>query len=147
MPSKKLSSLSIPALAPGEWYDSVLPGLILRVGARRRSWSFRYHSGGSYHRKPLGHYPVVQLADARDAARSMIERIDSGAPPTAPAPHPRSSAALTLGQLLDRYEQMRLREGSRIKSLPKQMRLLRHHLKACLGLPAAALSKADLRSV
>lgn len=147
MPQRKLTSVAIPTLAPGEWYDAVLPGLILRVGARRRSWSFRYRAGGSYHRKPLGHFPAMELAEARDAARSMIERIDSGAPPAAPEPHPRSSAALTLGQLLDRYEAMRLREGSHIKSLPKQMRLLRHHLKSCLGLPAAAFSKADLRSV
>lgn len=147
MPIKKLTTLTIPTLAPGEWYDSVLPGLILRVGARRRTWSFRYHAGGSYHRKPLGHYPVMPLADAREAARSMVERIDSGAAPVPLAPHPRSPDALTLGSLLDRYETIRLREGQRIKSLPKQMRLLRHHLRPYLGLRADQFSKADLRAV
>lgn len=147
MPTKKLSALSIPTLAPGEWYDSVLPGLILRVGAKRRTWQFRYHAGGSYHRKPLGHFPVMELAEAREAGRKLIERIDSGAPPAEPAPHPRSSSALTLGALLDRYEAVRTREGDRIKSLPKSMRAMRLHLKPWLGLSASEFSKADLRSV
>ena len=80
-----------PTLAPGEWYDAVLPGLILRVGDKRRTWQFRYHAGGSYHRKPLGHFPAMELAEARDAARRLIERADRGVPIEAPAPHPRSS--------------------------------------------------------
>ena len=147
MATKKLTALSIPTLAPGEWYDSVLPGLILRVGARRRAWTFRYHSGGSYHRKPLGHYPAMELKEARENARRMIERLDSGAPPAPPEAHPRSAGALTLGALLDTYEVMRLREGRRIKALAKTQRALRRHLKPYLGLPADQFSKADLRSV
>ena len=39
--SRKLTALAIPTLAEGEWYDSVLPGLILRVGVkRRRVWQW-----------------------------------------------------------------------------------------------------------
>ncbi len=148
MPTKKLTALSIPKFpAPGEWYDAALPGLILRVGTRRRTWQFRYHAGGSYHRKPLGHFPAMELAAARDAARKLIDRADKGVPIEAAAPHPRSPDALTLGSLLDRYEAMRLREGQRIKSLPKQMRLLRHQLRPYLGLRADQFSKADLRAV
>ena len=115
MPTQKLTALSIPTLAPGEWYDAVLPGLILRVGKNRRTWQFRYHAGGSYHRKPLGHFPALELGEARKAGRKLIERLDSGAPPSPVEPHPRSSAALTLGGLLDLYEKTRLREGQRIE--------------------------------
>ena len=64
MPSKKLTAVAIPSLGVGEWYDQGLAGLILRVGVRRRTWYFRYHANGSYQRKPLGHFPAVQLADA-----------------------------------------------------------------------------------
>ena len=32
MPSKKLTTVAIPTLAAGEWYDQASPGLILRVG-------------------------------------------------------------------------------------------------------------------
>ena len=76
MPTKKLTAVSIPHLAEGEWYDAVLPGLILRVGVKRRTWQFRYHAGGSYHRKPLGHFPAMELGEARDAARRVIERAE-----------------------------------------------------------------------
>jgi integrase len=147
MPIRKLTALAIPTLAPGEWHDAVLPGLSLRVGKRRRSWSFRYHAGGSYHRKPLGHFPVVELGEAREVARHLIGRLDSGAPPSEPAPHPRSTDALTLGGLLDRYEAVRVREGKRLKTFPKGMRLLRRNLKPYLGLPADQFSKSDLRKV
>lgn len=147
MPTKKLTAISIPHLAEGEWYDAILPGLILRVGVKRRTWQFRYHAGGSYHRKPLGHYPALELGEARDAARRLIERADKGVPIDAPVPHPRSSNTLTLGALLDRYEAMRLREGRRIKVLAKTQRALRRHLKPYLSLPAGQFSKADLRAV
>ena len=147
MPTKKLTALSIPTLAPGEWYDAVLPGLILRVGKKRRTWQFRYHAGGSYHRKPLGHFPAMELARCpRGARRKLIGRAERGAPTEASAPHPRSSDALTLGALFDRYEAMRTREGQRTKSLPKAMRSLRRNLKPCLSLPADQFSKADLRA-
>jgi integrase len=143
MPSKKLTALAIPNLTPGEWYDAVLPGLILRVGKNRRSWSYRFHANGSYHRKPLGPLPAMEVKEARDAARQLINRAERGVP----APHPRSASVLTLGNLLDRYETMRLREGRRIKALPKTQRALRRHLKPYLSLPAAQFSKADLRAV
>jgi integrase len=147
MPTKKLTAVSIPHLVEGEWYDAVLPGLILRVGVKRRTWQFRYHAGGSYHRKPLGHFPAMELGEARDAARRVIERAEKGVPIDDPVPHPRSPDVLTLGGLLDRYEAMRLREGRRIKVLAKTQRALRRHLKPYLSLPADQFSKADLRAV
>ncbi len=147
MPSKKLTAISIPHLGQGEWFDQGVAGLVLRVGKNRRAWQYRYRAGGSYRRQPLGHFPAMELGEAREAARKLIGRIDSGAPPEPAAPHPRSSNALALGALLDRYEAMRLREGRRIKALPKTMRALRRHLKPYLGLPADQFGKADLRNV
>ena len=146
MPSRKLTTLAIPTLSPGEWYDQGVAGLILRVGVRRRTWHYRFHSGGSYHRKPLGSFPAVQLAEAREAARQLIDRADRGVPIDAPVPHPRSSSALTLGALFDRYETLRKREGKKIKTLDEAMRLLRRNLKPYLSLPADQFSKADLRA-
>ena len=146
MPSRKLTALAIPTLAPGEWYDAVLPGLILRVGVKRRTWQFRYRANGTYHRKPLGHFPAVELAEAQDAARKLIERVDRGLAPAEPAPHPRSADVLTVGRLLDQFEAMRI--GKRAdQSLPKTMRLLRHNLKPYFALPAVEFSKADLRDI
>ena len=147
MPTKKLSALVIPSLPAGEYWDAAFPGLILRVGARRRTWQFRYRAGGANRRARLGYYPVLGLADARSKAGDLVKRLDAGAPPSAPPPvHPRSPGALTLGALIDRYETLRAREGARTKTLPAAMRTLRHGLDSYLGLPAAEFSKADLRA-
>jgi integrase len=146
MATKKLSALSIPGLSPGDWHDVVVPGLILRVGIKRRTWTYRTSAGGKKLRLTLGHYPVMGLAEAREAARKSSERIDSGVTPTAPALHPRSPDALTLGGLLDRYEALRRREGKKIKTLDEALRLIRRCLAPYLSLPAGQFSKADLRA-
>jgi integrase len=146
MPRKKLSAVSIPTLSRGDWHDVVVPGLILRIGAKRRTWTYRASAGGRKLRVPLGYHPVMGLAEAREAARKASERIDSGVVPASRAPHPRSPDALTLGGLFDRYEALRTREGKRTKTLPEAMRLIRRALQPYLSLPAAQFSKADLRA-
>src|SRR5829696_3375236 len=145
MPTKKLSALAVPTLPPGEWRDAALPGLILRVGARRRTWTFRARVGGVGRRDILGHFPKMSLSAAREAGRELLNRFEHGAPGPAPMPHSRS-AALTLGALLDRYEKLRLREGHRTKTLTGAMRTTRSGLKPWLGLPASEFTKADLRA-
>ena len=146
MPTKKLTAVALPSLPPGEYWDAIVPGLILRVGARRRTWQYRIRVGGRYDRRPLGHFPAVGLTEARDAARNLVERLDSGAPPAPPPQHPRSAATLTLGGLIDRYEKMRQRERTRVKTLPEAMSTLRRCLQPWLDLPAAQFAKADLRA-
>jgi integrase len=147
MARKKLSAVSLPTLPPGTYADPVVSNLLLIVGVNRRTWSYRYRSGGKRPKLTLGHYPQLGLAEARAAARKAGERIDAGATPAAPAPHPRSSDALSLGGLLDRYEAMRLKEGRKVKALAPKMRQVRLHAKPYLGLPASELSKGDLREM
>jgi integrase len=146
MPTKKLTAAVIPHLPPGEWWDILLPGLVIRVGKKRRAWSVRYHANGSYQRKALGHFPAMELGEARAAARAAIERADKGVAACAAAPHPRAPTVLTLGGLLDKYEDLRAREGRRTRKLPEAMRLLRRNLKPYLSLPADRFSKSDLRA-
>jgi integrase len=146
MPTRKLTAVSVPTLAPGEYWDTILPGLILRVGARRRTWQYRVRSGETYRRIPLGHFPSMELAEAREGARNLIERLEKGAPPSPSVPHPRSAAAFTLGELINRYERMRQKESARTKTLPEAMGTLRRCLQPWLDLPAAQFTKADLRA-
>jgi Arm DNA-binding domain/Phage integrase family len=142
---KKLTAVSIPSLPTGDWPDSVVPDLILRVGAKRKTWTYRYRRGAKRQRQTLGYFPRMGIAEARDAARKAGERIDRGAVPAPSDPHPRSADALTLGDLIDRYEALRTREGGRIRSLPEAMSSLRRNLASYLALPAVEFSKADLR--
>jgi integrase len=146
VPIKKLTAIALPSLPPGEYWDAIVPGLILRVGARRRTWQYRVRVGGRYDRRPLGHFPGVGLTEAREAARNLVERLDNGAPPAPPPQHPRATAGLTLGGLIDRYEKMRMRERTRVKTLPAAMAVLRRCLQPWLDLPAAQFTKADLRA-
>src|SRR5262249_4054264 len=108
MPKKKLSAIAIPSLRGGRHHDHVIPGLEITVGNNRRTWTYRYRIGGRNPRQKLGYFPSMGLQAARDAARKLIDRLESGAAPQ-PAPvHPRS--ALTLGALIDRYETLRQSE-------------------------------------
>ena len=103
MKRKKLTAISIPSLSAGDYPDSVVPDLILRVGVSRRTWTYRYRRGAERKRQTLGYFPRMGIAEARDAARKAAERIDRGAKPAPSDPHPRSTDVLTLGDLIDRY--------------------------------------------
>ena len=147
MPQKKLTAAAIPHLPEDEWWDAILPGLILRVGKKRRSWSVRFHAEGSYQRVSLGHWPAMELGEARDAARAVIERADMGMPLKEPVPHPRSANVLTLGGLLDRYEQLRIREGDASRCCRRRCGTcgdISSHASACL--PRNSPSRTCARS-
>ncbi|MBB3318944.1 integrase [Rhizobium sp. BK181] len=150
----KLNSLNISTLPPGEYPDQIVPGLQLTVGARRRSWSVRYRQGGKQFKPVIGyHIPnapkesdSMGIAAARDKARELLGRIESGVPAeerVAPV-HPKNSKSL--GDLIDAYETMKRRQGGRIKRLDDGLRTVRNGLKAYLSLPAKQFSKADLRA-
>ena len=44
---KLLSAVAVPKLGSGEYWDAIVPGLALRVGARRRTWTLRHRVGGT----------------------------------------------------------------------------------------------------
>ena len=77
MPTKKLNAASLATLPPGDWADLLMPGLIFRVGSRRRAWNYRCRVGAKKLRVPLGHFPLMGLAEARAACGRAAQRIDS----------------------------------------------------------------------
>ena len=146
MPTKKLSALAVPTLPPGEWRDAALPGLILRVGARRRTWTFRARVGGVDRRDILGHFPAMGAsAGARGRARSPRSPRERRTGTGARAPSPRRLGA-NARRPPRSLREAATREGHRTKTLTEAMRMLRVELKPWLGLPAAEFSKADLRA-
>ncbi len=156
---KKLTAAALAnnSLAEGEYWDTAHPGLLLRVGINRRTWQYRYRTGGKQKRDRIGYYlgrdveVGTGLAEARAAAGEIDKRIDAGLPaapvaPVAPVAHPRSSDASTLRSLIDRYEKMRMAEGHRTKRLRRSMMTLRHCLDDYLDRLANSFTKADLRA-
>jgi integrase len=153
MPSTKLTALGLERLAEGDHPDHIRQGLVLRVGRRRRTWTQRYFTSGKFQRETLGYFlgynipGSMGLADAREAARALMERVEAGVPIKESKPsHPRTSGT-TVSDMLDQYEQYRREKGKRIRSLDKSMRYLRTNLSDYLDLSAKAFSKDDLRKV
>jgi len=83
----RLTSRNVLSLDPGEYRDTLVPGLILRVWDTGRAWAFRYSFRGVRARVDLG--PVEKEKDrlgedierARNRARLLIAGMVSGEDP------------------------------------------------------------------
>ena len=130
----KLTAVVIPTLPQGNYADVLCPGLNLRIGTKRKTWSVYHRAGGRLRQSKLGYFPSLGLADARKAAGELVERVQAGAPPPPSEPHP--SSRLSLDGLIDRYEAHRRRKGGRgTKTLDHGLRVVRNGLKGYLALP------------
>jgi integrase len=86
MPSLNLTDRRVKSLSTDkvqeEFYDTLVPGLILRVGkGGTRAWAVRYRAGGKHRRLGLGKYPNLSLADARERARAKLAAAQDGEDP------------------------------------------------------------------
>ena len=87
VPRLRLSARGVMALktdrARDEFWDTVTPGLILRVSGESgaKNWSVRYRLNGMRRRQKLGSYPNLSLAEARAAAREVQRQADAGEDP------------------------------------------------------------------
>lgn len=82
-----LTDKFIRGLEPGiDCFDEDTRGLVLRAGARRKTWYFTYRRGGPPKWVRLGEYgtaPAMTLADARKAARANRTLLDEDKDPAA----------------------------------------------------------------
>lgn len=80
MPRLKLTSATIEKLKNSnerrqEFFDTLLPGLALRVTKRGcKSWVLFYRPHGKLTRLTLGRYPVLTLSEARERARLELQK-------------------------------------------------------------------------
>ena len=87
MPRLRLNARGVMALktdqAREEFWDTVTPGLVLRVsgGSGAKTWNVRYRMNGIRRRQKLGNYPNLSLAEARAAARKVQRQADAGEDP------------------------------------------------------------------
>lgn len=146
---KKLTAAGLDHLKEGIYWDSLTPGLHIRVGKNRKTWQLRFLVGTKYQFERLGYYPETGLAAARDKAGEIAKRIEAGVPVTVVAPvHPKTGK--TMADLVDGYETYRkMHPDKPNKSLPEALRSVRKGLKDTKfdGHPAKLFTKADLRSV
>src|SRR5262245_38324432 len=87
MPTLKLTAAGVanakpPARGRIEYWDAVLPGFGLRVPATGvQRWRVLYRALGRVARPPLGSYPSIPVAAARERARAMLEEVANGGDP------------------------------------------------------------------
>src|SRR5260370_21589276 len=88
--ASRLVASMVATLPPGDNTDPAVPGLQLRVRAKRggasRTWLLRYQWGDEYVRIVLGHaHPDptrgMSLAEARERAQELRRAIDDGIDP------------------------------------------------------------------
>jgi integrase len=76
-----IDAIKRPKSGQVEVFDECYPGLHIRVGPLRKTWSMYYRAGGKLHRKKLGLYPAMGLAAAREAWREKRGLVDAGLEP------------------------------------------------------------------
>lgn len=135
---------SAGSLAPGDWYDELVPGFGLRVSpAGRRAWTFIYRFDGKSRRMPLGTFPPVTVSRAREAAKAAWLEVQQGRDPQAPAAG--SAHGLAFVDVAERY----LAEGMtklRLSTRAQYERLLRVEILPVFGdRDPASIRKAEIR--
>jgi integrase len=130
--------------------DAALPGLRLRLTANGgRSWVLACRDTfGRMRRFPLGDYPNMGIADAREAARAMRADVRKGADPVAERKRQRvvgyqaRDGIGTLTALLDLYARQK---GSRLKSWHEWRRRINSVFAPFLNQPTVTLNARDLQ--
>ena len=147
MNKQKFSAAALATLPPGDYTDHILarpqpdcrrPAQDLDAAPPRR------RQAAPRHPRPLS---GDGLADAREAARKLAERVETGAPIEPPPAHPRS-AALSMGDSRQvrtiSARQGRARHRNRLADAHAGMSA--RCLKDYLAMPAAAFGKNELRA-
>ena len=100
-----------------ELWDSVAPGLVLRIGGRAKVWLAAYRLAGRRQWLKLGEYPAVSLADARAGARAAFAKLEHRENPRAAAAEVipeggRETLASVVGDYLRLHVDVKLKAGT-----------------------------------
>ena len=125
------------------FWDAALPGFGLRAYASgRRQWIAQYRDGtGRTRRAAFGDVKTVKLDDARDAARTLLSKVELGADPQAEKVAARRAvrvAALLEAYLADAEKRLKPRSFSEVQ------RHLKTHAKPLHQDAAATVGRADI---
>lgn len=152
MASKRLTDVGIERMTPPaagrlEVWDSLVPGLGVRVGQKRKSFIVMVRVGGKLKRLTLGVHPGMTLGEARDRAREAVSLARNGEDPaehfqrrkTEHADVRRNTVAATVEDYIERYAKPRTR------SWKDTAARLRNHLVSLYGdRPVSSLTRLDM---
>lgn len=117
-----------------------------------KSWAVRFRSGGGHKRVGLGSYPTVSLAEARDAARALLERVDAGEAPVVPKPEAPQASSLspagdTVAKVWADHLRLHLEPNSKPRSVKKAHSAMKPVLPLWCDRPFAEISRRDVIDV
>jgi integrase len=105
MPRVKLTDRMIASLDGGEgrldYWDALVPGLVLRVSPERKAWCAVYRVGGRKDRLTFATYPPTSLYDARARASEILQKAQRGEDPKAEV----SAPTLPLSEVARRFRE------------------------------------------
>ena len=145
MKSVKLKpSANLDILREGTYLDCRVPGLVLRVGKHRSSWSVRYRKPGESQPviEQFGVYPAIGWK----AARTKAEAIRDGEVPAKGEPIAVKKEP-TFGELLEEYAAYRNGAGHRVADFKRVMACLIKYLEPHLDEAATAFTRRDFFAI
>jgi integrase len=131
--------------------DAIVPGLWLVVQpSGAKSWATRYRVGGKPIKVTLGPYPLLGLADAREQAREVLEKVGKGEDPAREKRETRTiqfSPAITSPNR-DQWEQVRddylKRDALGLRSFDQIERLLKKETAGWNGRKIQDIGRRDV---
>ncbi len=145
--ARNAATLPAPAAGNIEYFDLGLPGFGLRVSSQgRRTWFARYRVKGRKGKGSisLGTLDVVDLADARGAAKDALRAAEKGDDPAEPRRRERHSE--TFKELGERYINEYAKKRKR--SWQADERIIKRELNPAIGnMKASTVRRPDIRQI
>jgi ATP-dependent Clp protease ATP-binding subunit ClpA len=133
--------------------DGLVPGLYLVVQpSGAKSWAVRYRSAGRARKLTLGSFPAIDLAKARESARSALVAVADGADPARDRKAARQRKAEPDRDVIDRvvdvFLERHARPNTRPSSAKETARLLATNvLPKWRGRRLAEITRADVHDL
>jgi integrase len=143
--TKRIVDAIVPAKSAQYVWDDALPGFGLRVlpSGRKSYLVFYRNSHGRQRWLTIGQHGVFTPDQAREEARSILQRARVGEDPA--ADRRRERGAHDLNALLDRYVEQHVRVRNKMSTQMEVERLLTKHVRPALGsLKVGDVNSADV---
>lgn len=142
-----IANLSLMSGTRREIWDTIVPGLAIRIGARRKTFVAMVRARGRVRRVTLGVHPGLGVSDARTKARILIEQGQNGIDPVEvreakardEEDQRRSTVAAAVAQYVTLYAQRRQRSWR-----STQRRLEMYLVEAMGERPVSSIGRADI---
>ena len=147
--ARSVDAMKAPASGRTQVYDATLPGLMLRVTARgHKSFAVVYRIDRRQRKLTIGSYPTWSLAEARDAAREALQRVERGEDPAEDKQEAKATRAPdrdTVAKVAREYIE---RHVSQTKKATQTQRLIEAYVTPVIGdLDMAQLGRKHVRDV